>query len=85
MKETTGAQYYAETVDSRERHTAALSDRWKLARGKIEENCIDKLCLGDPRVRPLAMLPSHRGKPHQSKISLHLIVAVWSVKLAVKY
>lgn len=41
----------------------------------MEENRIDKLCLGDPGARPLAMLPSHRGKLHQSEISLHLSVA----------
>lgn len=46
----------------------------------MEENCIDKLCLGDPGARPLAMLPSHQGKPHQSEISLQLTVIVWAAK-----
>lgn len=40
----------------------------------MEENCIDKLWPGDPGARPLAMFPSHQGKPHQAEISLHLTV-----------
>lgn len=46
----------------------------------MEENCIDKLWPGDPGARPLAMFPSHQGKPHQSEISLPLTVGVWPAK-----
>lgn len=47
---------------SRQRYTAALFVRWKLARGKMEENRIDKLCLGDPGARPLAMFAESPGE-----------------------
>lgn len=73
------------SAGSREGHTAALSIRWILARGKMEDNCIDKLCLRDPGARPLAMLWSHQGKPHRSEISLHLTVAVRPARPAVSH
>lgn len=63
-----------QAVTSWERYTASQFSGWELARGKKEENSIDKLCLGESRARPLALLLSHQGKLRQSETSLHLSV-----------
>ena len=53
-------------------HELAPDGNWQV--GKAEENCIDKLCVGKPRARPLAMLPSHQGKLRRFEFPLHLSV-----------
>lgn len=75
----TGAKCYAKAggdlvgkVHTISVHELAPDGNWQV--GKAEENCIDKLCLGRPRARPLAMLPGHLGKLRQSEISLRLSV-----------
>lgn len=75
VKETTGAQYYAETVGglSRKAHSSSLR-QMETGKRQNRRELYRQAMPGDPGVRPLAMLPSHRGKPHQSEISLHLFL-----------